>query len=212
MRATFIAVMVLVFHGVVACGRPAQTFHPRSTLERYVHFVRANQPRGAYGLLSKKVREVQSYEAFERSWKKHYADLQAQAEEVAAKLGKDKAFTLAATARIGGLREVGLVYEGKRWRVDSGVSVGFSASSPRDAVLALVRAVEARNLNAFMKTLTKQRREGLNREITQRLEKIRANLDRAFEVTGNRARLQYDPKYWIMLVKENGVWRVLEFN
>jgi hypothetical protein len=113
---------------------------------------------------------------------------------------------------VGGQREVSLVYERKRWRVAGGVSAGFDATSPREAVLALVHALEGRNFSAFLRVLTQQRRDGLSRELTQRLEKLKANLDRAFEITGNRARLQYDPKHWIMLVKENGAWKVLEFN
>ena len=63
-----------------------------------------------------------------------------------------------------------------------------------------------------MKLLSKSRREQFLRELNLRLEKLKANLDRDFEISGDRARLQYDPQYWIRLVREHGVWRIVEFN
>jgi hypothetical protein len=210
------SIVVLLLSGAIAlatgCARSAAAQHPRGTLGEYVRHVYANNPRGAYRLLSQKVREVQSYEAFERAWRKHYQDLRAQATEIEVGIKKRKSYKLTAHMKVGGLREVRFVHDGTGWRIKSGVTTGVEAASPREAVLALVRALEGRNFQAFLKLLTKSRREAFTREITQRLEKLKANLDRAVDLSGNRARFQYDPRFWIQLVKENGSWKIVEFN
>ncbi len=195
-----------------ACGPSADAQHPRSALDRYVKAIRANNPRAAYELLSKKEKGRISFQAFARKWRKSYPELKVQADAIAKDRTRDKSYSIRARIELGHQRKVTLAWEKDRWRILGGVGSGFDSLSPREAVLALVRAVESRNFSAFLKLLSKARRERFEREITLRLEKLKANLDRDFEITGNRARLQYDPQHWIMLVKENGVWKIVEFN
>lgn len=197
---------------LAACGPSPAKFHPRSALTRYAHAIETDNPRAAYELLSKKIRKDLSFPAFERKWKKNHRELRIQAQAIRERLGKEKHYKVSATIRAGKRRSVALSYDGERWRIRGGVGAGFDSLTPKEAILALVRALESKNFPAFLKLLGKQRREKFLRALNLRLEKLRANLDREFEITGNRARLQYDPQYWIMLVKENGIWRVVEFN
>jgi len=196
----------------LGCGRSADPYHPRTALQQYVRYVETNNSKGAYELLSKKLRRGLSYKAFARKWKKNYAELRVQATDIGKQLKLAKQYKIKAKLRVGQRRSISLHHEGKSWKIVGGVGGGFDSMTPRQAVMALVRALEARNFSAFLRLLSKPRREKLVRELTLRLEKLKANLDRDIEVTGNRARLQYDPRYWIMLVKENGAWKVVEFN
>ena len=204
--------VVLISFVIAGCGRGADAYHPRSAVQQYVHYIKTNNAKGAYQLLSKELRSRLSFEAFARKWRKNRAELQIQAAHLFAGVKQSKGYEVSARIKLSGRRRVTLAHEDNRWRILGGVGSGFDSLSPREAVLGLVRALESKNFPTFLKLLTKSRRERFIRAITSRLEKLKANLDRDFEITGNRARLQYDPQYWIMLVKENGVWKVVEFN
>jgi hypothetical protein len=214
-RSTLLLALVagaLIAVGAAGCGSSADGHHPRTALDRYVRAIRANNPRAAYELLSKKVKSRISFQAFARKWRKSYPELKLQADAIANKRAEEKAYEIRARLDVGSQRKVTLAYQKDRWKILGGVGSGFASNSPREAVLALVHALENRNFTAFLKLLSKPKREKFLRELNLRLDKLKANLDREFEITGNRARLQYDPQYWIMLVKEDGVWRIVEFN
>jgi hypothetical protein len=196
----------------LGCANRSEAYHPRSALDRYVRAVRANDPRGAYEQLSKEVQSQVSVEEFTRRWRESHADLTQQAASIEKARTKPSAYALRATIVVGKQRTISLALQGDRWRIQGGVGSGLDSASPKEAVQALVRALESRSFSAFLKLLSKPRQEQFVKEMSLRLEKLKANLDRDIEVLGNRARLQYDPRYWIQLVKEKGVWKILEFN
>jgi hypothetical protein len=45
-----------------------------------------------------------------------------------------------------------------------------------------------------------------------RLNRLKQGLNREIEVTGNKARLRYHRRYKIELIKENGRWKILDFD
>jgi hypothetical protein len=213
MRLVMIASSVLFLLGAVGgCRTVADPYHPKNALAQYVRHVQANDSKAAYSMLSEKLRRAMSYEAFARKWKKNYAELRIQAADIRRQIGMHKQYEVQARMKAGKRRKVVFAHEGNRWRIVAGVGGGVEAPTPRAAVSALIKALETKNLSVFIKLLGADRRKLFLREMTLRLEKLKANLDRDFEITGNRARLQYDPRYWIMLLKENGAWRVVEFN
>lgn len=213
MRLAMIASSILILLAAVGgCRKAADPYHPKTALSQYVRHVQANDSKAAYGMLSKTVRRGLSYEVFARKWKKNYAELRIQAADIQKQLGQHKQYKVLAHMKLGRSRSIAFSHEDKHWRIVTGVGGGVDAPTPREAVRALVKALESKNLSSFIKLLSNDRRKRFVREMNLRLEKLKANLDRDFEVTGNRARLQYDPRYWIMLLKENGSWRVVEFN
>jgi len=213
MRLVMIAGSVMCLLWAAGGCRPkADPYHPKTALAQYVRHIQANDSKAAYAMLSKKLRRRLSYEAFARKWKKNYAELRLQAADIQKQMGKHKQYEVHAHMKLGQRRNVAFAHESNRWHIAGGVGGGVEAPTPRAAVRVLVKALETKNLSVFIKLLSADRRKRFLREMTLRLEKLKANLDRDFEITGNRARLQYDPRYWIMLVKENGAWRVVEFN
>jgi len=213
MRLAMIASSILFLVAAAGgCRKPADPYHPKTALALYVKHIQANDSKAAYEMLSKKIRRDLSYEVFARKWKKNYAELRIQAADIQKQMTKHKQYEVHARMKLGQRRSIAFTHEDKHWRITTGVGGGVDAPTPREAVQALVKALESKNLSSFIKLLSTNRRKQFVREMNLRLEKLKANLDRDFEVTGNRARLQYDPRYWIMLVKENGSWRVVEFN
>lgn len=213
MRLAMIASYVLfVVWALGGCRPEADPYHPKTALADYVSHVEDNDAKAAYQMLSKKIRRGLSFEAFARKWKKNYAELRVQAADIKKRLGKHKLYEVHARLTLGKRRSVTFNHESRRWRIVAGVGGGVDAPTPRDAIRGLVKALESKNFSAFLKLMSSERRKQFLKEINLRLEKLKANVDRDIEVTGNRARLQYDPRFWIMLLKENGAWRVVEFN
>jgi hypothetical protein len=80
----------------------------------------------------------------------------------------------------------------------------------------LATAVEQRNYFAALRLLSRGERQAIELELRERVERLRSSLARRqalpIEVHGNRARYQYDPRFFIDLVREEAGWRVLDLN
>jgi len=98
------------------------------------------------------------------------------------------------------------------WKIEESIAVAPAAATPIEAIRAFIRAVEQRSYEAVMRTLAKSVRENIERDIEERISKLKAALNQEIEVTGNRARLQYDPKFRIELLNEDGQWRVQDLD
>lgn len=100
------------------------------------------------------------------------------------------------------------------WRVlDPDLQI-IRAPTPEAALRLLVAAAEQRNYPALLRLLTRAERQSLEAELTERLERLRSTLARGqqLETTFDRARLQYDPRFFIDLRREQDGWRIADFN
>lgn len=100
------------------------------------------------------------------------------------------------------------------WRVlDPDLQV-IRAQTPEAALRLLIAAAEQRNYPALLRLLTKSERQSLEAELSERLERLRSTLSRGqpIETTGERARIQYDPRFFIDLKREQDGWRISDFN
>lgn len=88
------------------------------------------------------------------------------------------------------------------------------AQTPEAALRLLLAAAEQRNYPALLRLLTKSERQSLEAELAERIERLRAHLSRGqpIETTAERARLQYDPRFFIDLRREQDGWRIADFN
>ena len=100
------------------------------------------------------------------------------------------------------------------WRVlDPDLQI-IRAPTPEAALRLLVAAAEQRNYPALLRLLTRAERQSLEAELAERLERLRSTLARGqqLETTSDRARLQYDPRFFIDLRREQDGWRIADFN
>jgi len=100
------------------------------------------------------------------------------------------------------------------WRVlDPDLRV-VRAQTPEAALRLLLAAAEQRNYPALLRLLTKSERQSLEAELAERIERLRANLSRGqpIETSADRARIQYDPRFFIDLRREQDGWRIADFN
>jgi hypothetical protein len=78
---------------------------------------------------------------------------------------------------------------------------------------AFVRALERRDVDQVMALMARQVRTNLERNLRERLDRMKVALGKdSIEIHGDRAELRYDRQWRIQLVRENGQWRVANFD
>ncbi|MCC6751196.1 MAG: hypothetical protein IT371_26325 [Deltaproteobacteria bacterium] len=183
---------------------------PQDALRRYVNAIRDDQPQAAYALLDENTRRLMTQNEFTARWKTLRPELLTQASQVRARV--DQPFPITAKLNYPGGTRAQLRFAEGAWRIDGGVSVALQSGSPAEALKAFVRAVEQRSYEAVMKLLARSVRESVERDINERLTKLKEAMKGEIEVNGDRARLQYDPRYKVELVNEDGQWRIADFD
>lgn len=203
-----IPALVLAVLGLGACT--TRRDGPRQTVERYIAAVRANRPEVAYGLLDEKLRRRVSKNDFITRWRAARKELGDQATQL--RKGLDRPLSVTARVDYPGGASSRLVWSDGSWSIKDGVTVKVQTATPEDAVRAFIAAVEQRDYHLVMQLVSRSMRESIEHEITDRLSRLKKGLKQKIEVTGNKARLQYDRRYKIELVKENGQWKILDFD
>jgi hypothetical protein len=198
----------MLFLGLWGCG--GGSGGPSQVVDKYIAAVESNRPDLAYQLLDEEVRRRVSKSEFITRWRDARKELSHQAAMLKQVKGPTEVH-----ARVdypSGLRAQ-LVYVDSSWKIQKNVtSAPLSTPTPADAIKAFIWAVEKRDYQAVMKLVSKSMRETIEREITDRLERLKEGLNREIEVTGNKARLRYDRRYKLELIKEGGQWKILDFD
>lgn len=197
---------LLLLAGLASCG---QDKGPQKVVDQYVAAIRTNRPDLAYDLLDEAVRRRVSKNEFSTRWRNARGELEDQARGLESAKTKP---AVRATVTFGDGVTADLVFIKGEWRISEGITVKLQAATPTDALRAFVKAVEERDYQAVMQLVSKSMRETIEREISDRLERLKKSLDREIEVTGNKARFQYDRRYKIELIKEDGQWKILDFD
>jgi hypothetical protein len=211
MSAHYTRLLPLLACGVLAAAcTTTQAKGPQAVLQQYIAAVEADQPAAAYATLDENVRRQMTLQEFVARWKTVRPELLVQAAQLRAALTKP----ISARAQIvfpSGTRAT-LAFNDNRWQIDEGIALSLAAGTPVDALKAFIRAVEQRSYESVMKLLAKPVRDSIERDITERITKLKQALNQEIEVTGHKARLQYDPRFKIELTSEEGQWRILDLD
>jgi hypothetical protein len=98
------------------------------------------------------------------------------------------------------------------WQLESPRFSGRGATTPREALLRFTAALESRDLDALLRILGDPLAGIIERELSERLAGLRAAADKSFEIEGDSAKLRYDARHHLELRRENGLWRIVDFN
>lgn len=127
------------------------------------------------------------------------------------------------------------------WRILDPDLGAIHAETPERVLSLLINAVEQRNYFALLRLLSASERQAIEAELRERTERLRmslsnlsqqkkppgpnltphnpaapplqeATLPSAIEVRGDRAHYQYDPRFFVDLVREKDGWRILDLN
>lgn len=192
---------------VGGCGG-ARTDGPKATLQQYIGAIRANHPSAAYQLLDDATRQRVSLEEFRRRWQTSSRELASQADMLETSLRKAPPVLTAQIALEKGRTKLAYL---KSWQITSGIEIGSGGSTPKEAVEALLRAAERRDYLAVKRLMTQPVAQAFEGEINKRIKKVRSALTKKIVIRGNRAFVRAD-NYKLELVKEDGQWRVADFD
>jgi hypothetical protein len=202
-----------------ACQSQVQA--PRSALQGYAQSLADGRVDDAYRYLSDDARRSITQKAFVELVN-HSKN---EARELSHTLtGASEDPVVTAVVPLANGEKLTMVLEDGTWRVDASVVDFYGQSTPKQAILGFIRAFAHRRYDILIKyapharaqNLTEQalkdawevdRVEGKN--LDRVLNEIRQSMASAtFEETGDRAVMTYGQAGMVMLVREEGVWKV----
>ena len=191
---------------VISCASAPQPLSaPSRAVQRLVRAVRSDNPARLYALLSDEARESIDRERFEALWLQNRAELLDLAEALERTTAKPEAY---ARQSLAGDERVVLVLEQGRWYVEGGVLDAVALRTPLDAVAALRRALQRRDLESFLHLLSRSRRLAWQATLDAVIEQTGDPLDMEVEIQGDRATVRTTGGTVIHLLQEAGRWKV----
>jgi hypothetical protein len=211
-----LAVAILVLS---ACQ--GQVEAPRVALQGYAQSLADGRAEDAYRYLSDDARRSLTQKAF--------VDLVNHSKNEARELshtlmGASEDPVVTAVVPLANGEKLTMVLENGAWRVDASVVDFYGQSTPKQAISGFIRAFAHRRYDilikyaphAHLQNLTEQalkdawevdRVEGKN--LDRVLNEIRQSMSSAtFEETGDRAVMTYGQAGMVMLLREDGVWKI----
>jgi hypothetical protein len=195
---------------VVGCARAALP-DPSVALRQYLAASVHDEPRAAWAGLSDELRRRIPEREFAERWRATALERRAQAEAAREPLA---AYGAAQTAELhlADGRTLTLVRESAGWRLAAARPREPGGASPEEAVRRFAQALEAHDFDGVMQLLGDPLRGIIERELADRLARLKATAAKGVKVDGDRARIRFDDRYFIDLKRENGQWRVADFN
>lgn len=214
----------LVVAAVAVLGGGCTRSRPDPVLQAlhgYHQALERDDPQAAYALLSPSLQQGLPREQFEQLWQQQRPERIEQARQLGQLLGpaggalrQPGALSQRALLTLPQGAQLAVTPVGGGWRVSEPDLQLVRAATPEDALRLLLAAVEQRSYPAMLRLLSASERQTLEAELRERAERLRATLSRGQtpEVNGERARLQYDPRFFIELKREADGWRIADFN
>jgi len=184
---------------------------PESGLAAYAKAIERDDPRAAYALLAADVKQRTSEADFTARWRAAVEERKAQQADLAAAVAAGHVTERARVVRPDGRAGV-VVLESSGWRVTNPRSSEPGPQTPEEAVRRFARALELRSVDALLALLSDPLRSLVEHELDERLTRLKKALGQPVTVDGDHARLFYDPRFHVDLKRENGTWRVADFN
>lgn len=234
-RAGAAFLVACIVSGAAACHRP-RTPTPQAAIARYAQALRDDDPKAAYALLTRDARRSTPYADFATRWREQAAERQAQLEAIhrdlallSSPLVFERTATLTAephpvaahgtnlTASSPPLPSGGqaqFVKHGGYWYADTALLSAQFYETPEAAIRALLRALDAPELQALIGVWTDDRRLELSQQAAITAQGLRHALDTGTQATyldEGRAQFSYyagDVWFLIALIRERGGWHI----
>lgn len=211
----------LVLLGVVGCATPS-SLGPRDALEAYARALQQGRDRDAYELLSGDARRNLPFEAFSRMVRENPAEVKELGNSL---LRPTSPAVVTATVTAPNGETLLLVLEDGNWRVDASAIDLYGQSTPKAAVVAFLRAFEAKRYDVLLRFVPEAQAEGLTpaklkenwegeekKDMKDLTEALKAALPTArFERHGDRAVMPYGAGGTVELLLERGAWKIEDF-
>lgn len=172
----------------------------------------------AYALMSPEYKQHVSFE----QWQKQLTENPQELTETSSQLTHLQPPTREeAYVRYGDDGELRLRKVEGRWLVDSDVLSFYDQSTPRAALVAFVRAMEAKRYDVVMRLIPNADKEGMTtdgmatawagearEEVERMLTSLHDHRDDPIEIAGDHATMAYGERRRVQFVREDGVWKI----
>lgn len=204
-----------------ACSAP-HAKSPQAAIEAYATAVDEGRLEDAYALLSSETRQNLGYPEFERLVEENPKEVKALVDALSR---PTEGARVTATFEGKSGQTVEMVYEDGQWRIQESAVNLWAQDSPQTALQSFLRAYDARRYDVLVHFIPEDQKEGVSSELLQRAwegeqkleleqitEGLRASLPTAeIEVVGDRATMSYGAGGTVELVREQGVWKIEDF-
>lgn len=191
-----------------ACTATAD--RPADTVAAYAEAVRTGDADAAYDLLDDTARGEMSREAFHAFFETHRAALVQDAAKVGS-IAAETPMAITGEVPVSGRAEASVAYIDGQWLIDDPSPAARHQATPRDALVAFAAALDESNFAEVLPLLSGRQRAAYGSELQTLRESITRAIDKNIVTDGNRAVLALDGGDKIILIREDGEWRIQEF-
>jgi hypothetical protein len=200
--------VVLGFALLGACA-PKALPDPRVAARRWVEAVQANDKNAVYALLTDAARRAHGRDGVGRLLTTDRDEMLGLARATTASTAQlethaDVTFAADRTARV--------VLEEGRFRVAAAAALPAGAESPRDALRELRDVLAQRSFAGLLRVLTKESAQSLDGGLEDVVEALAEPSTVSIDVEGRRATARLPGGHSVTLEREDGIWRVKEFD
>lgn len=199
-----------------ACGAPAS---PTKTAREFAALLDAGHYDAAWAMLSEESRAKLDRSELERRMASNPEERRLIVAQLSREVAEERA---EARYLLDDGREVRLVLEDGRWKLDGAILDVYSQATPRLAIASFVRAVENKRYDVLLRFVPRAyRTPDLTAEVLQRsfevemrdeiaaiVDVLRESANEPIEENGDRARLSLGPGDAVLLVREDGAWKI----
>lgn len=210
--------MVLLV-GMAGCRSPKMD--SQATARAYYRALAAGRGNRAYDLLDPSIRKQISRRTFVQNVKALSSQQRASYKKIAS--SKDLTMTPVLELRIDHSRTLTLKRTKKGWKIQTNIFAFYPQDTPRHALRSFLSALRQNRYHVLLRFVPRRYRRHMSEQDLQAMfkgehgkrirklaEALLPHLDDPIEVQGNRATLVYGDGAKVNLVREEGVWRILD--
>lgn len=182
---------------------------PRAATAEYARAVQRNDARAVYGMLTEEAKLAYGMRGTERLLSDARGEILRQTTAVASERVKVRA--VAEVPYVDGERAV-LDVEGGRYRISAAAGLPFGARTPAAALSELRSALAGRSYAALIRVLASDTRGALEGDMRALVEGLERPDTLDVKVHGESAEVSVPGGHRVLLKREDGVWRVHDFD
>lgn len=198
------------------CTRQRSTRSPKEVVESFGRALAEGRLEAAYGLLSEAQRGALTRADFERQVRNNQTEVKAFS-SASSRLVAER---VEATVTLAEGTRLRLTQEGDGFRIDQPVTSFYPSTTPREALVSFVRAIEAGRWDVLLTLMPEADRGELDaaklaeriapqlEEVTRIAALLATSLEAPIEIVGDRATMPYGEGATMRFVRESDDWKV----
>lgn len=200
--------LVLAWAAGLACA-PGPIPDPQVAARHWAEAVRAGDEEAAFALLSASAQRAQGRQGVQRVFAQHHQELAALAE---ATVAPNARLATTADVRFPGDRSARVVVEDGRYRIAAVSALPAAAATPRDALRELRAVLARRSFAGLLRVLTRDTAQSLEGNLRDLVNALDEPSTLEIDLEGRRATAHLPGGHIVKLEREDGVWRVKDFD